>query len=802
MMQVPRTPSTMSTQSGYPGYTNSYAGMGTAGVSQYGQPAQLATNSSSWAVGKDPLPTVNSFGVMPGVYGSPATSGQMPTAAPSMLASTNSFSAAHANSFHTNSFGSLTSGPGLFGTAPFNLDRSTSGQIGGGEMPLLMGRYNFTFEAKPQGSATGTAGLTPPPGLGVASLGPTPNRLAMPSGSMAAEQPSMQQPPQRLETQPSWAMDAACLARVPPAIRGRKALLEKHESLSYGVSQEPMGCSLQLDDCVARCRREVQAIAEECRRRGQKYCDPDFPAHASALFANGRTPSRSSTSRPDVLPTQWRRASEGAVSGPGGQNYSPSKILSKLSGSLLTGDSAEVLVPGPFGTGYLLGALASLRTVGKEPKELIVFRDPEAGVYGVRLFKDGEWIYEILDDFLPVSREEKPACSRALRDGEVQDWPALLEKAYAKVHGCYEAISGGSELEALEETLGSGANCIQMREFPIWGELWQHLRSKRKRGYAMVAIRRGMEPSGQLLASGLISCLGYPVTRFELVDGEMLCELQNPWSAGTWMGRWGQGSPELDGASPSAMQHVLESRPEHGSKRFWMSIQDFCMNFTEVCEARVIPPHWHVAAVTSSTERPSYPLISVSAPTQALFVLSQKDRHWDQHEQYQNGVGLRIYRCRVVAPPRNAVGVRQNVSSPFRNLELLAKRDLTRAHCAVVEVAKLEPSCLYIAVIDSEYRSEQLLLHVYTTCLPRFRELSSPESSYLLQAQEEAPAAADHDSFSSQGSVDYTGPRSIDYSEFRSEEGWRDLGDEGGAMHLPRILQACMTTCTGLKKHC
>lgn len=295
-MQVPRTQS-----AGYPGY-NTYTGMATPGMSQYSQAAQLPGNTASWGVGKEQLPTANSFGVMPTYSGSTA-SGQMPMAQPSMLTPASSFPN-QGNSFNANSFGSLT--PGLFNTAPFSLDRSTSGQIG---------RYNFTFEANPPGGggmpsgmSTGMAGLTPPLGLGTPSLGATSNGMPMPGGSMGSGQSAMQQPSQQLQTRPShfYNMEASDAAVVTPAARGRAALLQKHENPTYGVSQEPIGCTVQLDDCVLRCRRDVQAIAEECRRRGQKYCDNEFPAHSSALFANGRTPSRSSTARPEVShPCFW-----------------------------------------------------------------------------------------------------------------------------------------------------------------------------------------------------------------------------------------------------------------------------------------------------------------------------------------------------------------------------------------------------------------------------------------------------------------------------------------------------------------
>jgi len=626
-----------------------------------------------------------------------------------------------------------------------------------------------------------------------------------PSPQQAQAQAPMPQapPPMAVPQQDSWAMqmEAAQASAVPPTVRGRAALLERHQNTQCGVSQEPCGCTWQLDDCIARCRGEVQAIAEQCRQRGQKYFDRDFPADARALFINGQSPS---TLRQGGMPSSWGRASEGAFS----KARSPSKgLASRMTGNL-------TFMPGPMGGTYLLSCLAAMQTIGLDPKELIVWREPSVGLYGVRLFKDGEWIYEILDDFLPMDSHNQPACSKAACGGEVEDWLALLEKAYAKIHGSYEAIAFGSEAEALEDILGMGSNKINMSEFPIWGELWQHLRSKRRRGYVMVATDYGSTSvPGKAQNSGLLSGFGYPLGRLEMLDGEMLVELENPWPSGTWNGKWGERSNEMRGASQHASR-ILEPTYE-GSRSFWMSIQDFCKHFTDVVEARSVSPYWQSAVVTSSTDRPSHPVISVSAPTQALFILSQPDRRWGNQEEYNNSIGLRIYRCRIIAAPAGSMGMKQNVSSPFKNLELLASRDLTRAHSAIVEVGKLEPNCLYIAVIDSEYKTTQLRLKVVASGLnpSRFRELSAPETQYLLQAQATAPHVENCDSFSSNGSADQMGqhrghpspydhsPQQRDQPQFQPDSGWQEWHEQQeydngkGSINFQKMIQACMATC-------
>lgn len=253
-----------------------------------------------------------------------------------------------------------------------------------------------------------------------------------------------------------------------------------------------------------------------------------------------------------------------------------------------------------------------------------------------------------------------------------------------------------------------------------------------------------------------------------------------------------------------------------------MSIQDFCKHFSDVTESRSVSPYWQSCAVTSSTDRPSYPLISVGSPTQAVFTLSQPDRRWEGQAEYGNAIGLSVYRCRIVAA-QNAVGLKQNVSSPFKNMELVAKRELVAAHSVTIEINKMETNALYVAVIESQYRSSSLRLRVFTGATPRFRELSAPETQYLLQAQATAPVAADHDSFSSQGSAGehrdaimrgqsnpyhHSGHSGYDPSAHSGYDHghnveidpqwqqWKQQDQQKEGLSLPKILQACMATCT------
>jgi len=90
--------------------------------------------------------------------------------------------------------------------------------------------------------------------------------------------------------------------------------------------------------------------------------------------------------------------------------------------------------------------IASLLSNGVYPPIFHKYR--QIGLYVIRLFKDFNWIYVIIDERIIIDKTtKKPVFGRCKSLHEL--WVPLIEKAYAKMHGCYENLISGYVDEGL-----------------------------------------------------------------------------------------------------------------------------------------------------------------------------------------------------------------------------------------------------------------------------------------------------------------------------------------------------------------
>jgi len=103
-------------------------------------------------------------------------------------------------------------------------------------------------------------------------------------------------------------------------------------------------------------------------------------------------------------------------------------------GALFKGGSAPGdVVQGECGTCFFLGAVMALSTRPGMLEQLFCGVDKNAGVYGVRFFKEGDWTYTLIDDRVGVNEDGEQVFSKCKDPKE--SWLPLLEKAYAMLHG-------------------------------------------------------------------------------------------------------------------------------------------------------------------------------------------------------------------------------------------------------------------------------------------------------------------------------------------------------------------------------
>jgi hypothetical protein len=83
----------------------------------------------------------------------------------------------------------------------------------------------------------------------------------------------------------------------------------------------------------------------------------------------------------------------------------------------------------------------------------IFHRYRSRGLYVIRIFKNFNWIYIIIDERIPVlKKNKKPVFGSCKEIHEM--WVALIEKAYAKMHGCYGNLISGYIDEGIQELTG------------------------------------------------------------------------------------------------------------------------------------------------------------------------------------------------------------------------------------------------------------------------------------------------------------------------------------------------------------
>eukprot|EP00930_Biecheleria_cincta_P060037 TRINITY_DN4572_c0_g3_i2.p1 TRINITY_DN4572_c0_g3~~TRINITY_DN4572_c0_g3_i2.p1 ORF type:complete len:891 (+),score=157.24 TRINITY_DN4572_c0_g3_i2:363-3035(+) len=359
-----------------------------------------------------------------------------------------------------------------------------------------------------------------------------------------------------------------------------------------------------------RCTAEVESIIAKCKKQGIKYTDLDWDVqkdYLSVLYVDHAKPGYDCTVG---KPAGYERLTEIVKNSSTSTSKALGSLFGRFAGSSASkppltkpilfkdGIQAGDIVQGNIGTCFLLGAIGAIASKGEKAIESMFIRwDVDVGVYGIRLNVDGEWTYVIVDDYMPVNENGRLIYGSCKDPQEV--WVPLLEKAFCKMHTCYEMCDGGHPSEAIAGFMGGVGGRFQVKNVHRRNpeRYFKVLKQAKDKGWLLTTGFRPRQGGGlgagkcgeAVLPTGLVVGHAYSVLKVLEAHGNMLVCCMNPWGSGEWTGKWsganayGEWTPEMIKATGAELKD---------DGKFWMCIEDFVANTAGVDYARTFGPNW------------------------------------------------------------------------------------------------------------------------------------------------------------------------------------------------------------------
>ncbi|KAL1900958.1 hypothetical protein Sste5346_002019 [Sporothrix stenoceras] len=546
-----------------------------------------------------------------------------------------------------------------------------------------------------------------------------------------------------------------------------------------------VSASASYESAAAACRAAVGRIVSECHRTNEKFTDPEFNLEEDPkknclrglfrrLVVHGGEEDalQPMHTPPAVHRVDWIFEKPVFVRERKSAEHSEEKKKDNNSstGFAARGFSSSDVQQGRVGDCWWIAAVATMAHRTDLMQRVCVARDETCGVYGFVFVRDGQWTPVVVDDNLYLHHddfcaEKYDASGQRARDHRQrfqrgsealsfarcadanETWLPLLEKAFAKLHGDYGALSGGWCSEGMEDLTGGVSTTVVANRVLDKDKLWQELsaggggESRDENNDDLVHSCGGdfvfglsVMGCGCYLANhnGLTVNHCYSVLQAveaESEDGKdtvRLVKIRNPWGQrsenthmGAWHGPWADGAKEW---TPYWLKKLGHTFGDDGV--FWMSYQDMLETFGYLHRTRLFDASWTTVQQWTTLNvgwvagySGTHFVVDVKEPGLVVVVLSQLDTRYyrglrGQYDfslhfvlQSPNGTPLSIVHtpnanetrsisCEVVLPIAGKYIVRPQVK---------AKRDKLRLSEAAVVKMTVEENPDKLRQIGQQY---------------------------------------------------------------------------------------------------
>lgn len=498
-------------------------------------------------------------------------------------------------------------------------------------------------------------------------------------------------------------------------------------------------------------------LKSQCEKEERLFEDPEFPANDKSIFF-------SHAPQEQIV---WRRPKDICEPDP------PSLFVD--------GSSRHDITQGKLGNCWFV---ASCSTLALEPslleKVIPDMKNQEwdvkdvgkyQGIFRFRFWRQGEWTEVVIDDLLPTVYGQLVFIHSSLKN---EFWGALLEKAYAKLSGSYEALEAGNIADALVDFTGGVCESINLKDANYDDDEERRLEFFKSMQKAMdnsslvgaSISAKSHEEMEERTETGLVKGHAYGVTAikkitigeglFNLFNREhlYLIRLRNPWGRREWNGAWSDGSEEWNKLEAEARKKLGIDFEDDGE--FWMSFEDFCRYFSKATMCHLmntsifsLSKRWHIfkhknewkpgssagGCVTNQAtffKNPQYAFsIKDDDAGEVMIALMQEDTRIDRDEGGKNlSIGYYVMKVEENRDYRLHVMMEKAADSIFINMREVVNRFQLKTGRYVVIPSTYDPHVagnFMLRIFSEKFSNARALVKDHPRgskiccCIPRFR---------------------------------------------------------------------------------